>query len=108
MTFGAADGGTQMKELFKKGPGSTVEPVSNDPTQDVSFVEAGIRAAKNSRNGTRNKVIQDLSETLGCDPNALRFMFSDLAPKTDPRDFDFPDSERRRQVIRLNGWDVAE
>ena len=97
-----------MSKIYKQGKHAPILPISIKLSNDVSFVEAGVRAAKNSQNGTRKKVIQDLSDTLGCNPKALRFLFSDLAPKADPRDFDFPNSERRRQVIRLNGWDVAE
>ena len=97
-----------MRNIFKAGKSPNIDPVSNEPAQEVSFVAAGIHAAKNSRNGTRTKVINDISNTLQCEPEALGFLFSDLAPNTDPREFDFPDSERRRHVIRLNGLDAAE
>ena len=107
MAFGGQGAGENMKNLFKKGEPVNVGPVESGKAAEVAFVAAGIKAAQNSRLATRQSVVSDVCQALSCQPNDLEFLFG-AANDDDETVYDFPDSERRRMVIRYNNLDAAE
>ena len=101
--------GRQMKNPYNKSTGRTPVPLQSDPAADVVFIAGGLKAALNCLKPVRKSVISDVSKALNCEPEDLEFLFTDSADaKVDLTIFDFPDSERRRQIIRNNFLDAAE
>ena len=98
-----------MKTVFENRPPRQLAPVTQDASADVVFISGGLKAAKNSRKLVRSNVLDDVSEALNCQPEELSFLFdSESTIASDSEIFDFPDSERRRTVIRNNQLDMAE
>ena len=48
-------------------------PMPSHPSN--AFIEAAIRTAKNSKSETRDKIIADICDVLGCRPQDLEFLF---------------------------------
>lgn len=82
------------------------KPVSSETTSEMLFIQGGLRAARNSPPSIRETVMNDLSHIMGCSTESLEFLFG--SDQDDKSIYDFPDSERRRQVIRDNKLDAAE
>ncbi len=98
-----------MKQPFENGKPRIERPVDLGASAEVVFVSGGIKAAMNTPPAMRQKIIQDVSEALNCEPLDLEFLFSPQKAETDEASiYDFPDSERRRQIIRSNQLDAAE
>lgn len=97
-----------MKSPFDNQPEGHNDPVDNDMAAEVMFIQGAIRAARNVKPELREKLMRDLSMALACSPAELEFLF-EQGEDIDPRElYDFPDSERRRRVIRENRLDAAE
>lgn len=97
-----------MTKLFKDAAPRKVNPVDAQQNADVNFIAAGLKAARNSRNDIRATVLDDVSKALDCTPEDLSFLFKGVPEDEDVTIYDFPDSERRRQVIAYNNLDAAE
>jgi len=46
---------------------------------EPDFFASAIRSARMSQKSTREKIIADVAEALGCDAEALRFLFEDAS-----------------------------
>ena len=97
-----------MKNLFKDDAPVSVKPVETGNAADVTFVAAGIKAAQNLPRKHRRSVVIDVCQALRCKPHDLEFLFDAANDDDDETVYDFPDSERRRMVIRYNNLDAAE
>lgn len=98
-----------MKPPFKNGKRRKGRPVDQRASAEVVFISGGIKAAMNTPHAVRQKIMSDVSEALNCTSAELAFLFSGCEPQIDDTSiYDFPDSERRRRVIRENRLDAAE
>lgn len=98
-----------MKNPYRKLAKRKPVPMRPEPAADVVFVVGGLKAAFHSQKTVRNNVMSDVSKVLNCDPGELDFLFGHDSHSGAELDvFDFPDSDRRRQVIRKNHLDAAE
>ncbi len=99
--------GERMNKLFRR---TSIDdaPISNPASSDVVFIAGGLKAAKNCPEIHRQKVLHDVSQVLQCTPQDLNFLFDAQGDEPDNSIYDFPDSERRRQVLRHNGLLAAE
>lgn len=98
-----------MKTLYYRRTRQKINPDQSASTADVAFVTGGLKAALHSHNAVRKNVMSDVSRVLNCDPQELDFLFGETAATSNDNDvFDFPDSHRRRRVIRNNFLDAAE
>ncbi len=89
--------------------GRIVLPVAQRRTADVLFLSGALKAAKNTSPDIRKKILTDIISHTEYSETELSFLFSDIPQEAhDPKIYDFPDSERRRQVIRANRLDAAE
>ncbi len=80
-----------------------------DASADVVFISGGLKAAMNTRSTVRDNILGDVCQALNCKPEALDFLFEGGGKLDDDEaDFDFPDAERRRKIIRDNHLDAAE
>lgn len=75
---------------------------------DVMFLTGALKAAKNTPPRIREKVLMDIQAIMKCSAEELEFMFSAHNDNSDHSVYDFPDSERRRMIIRNNNLDAAE
>ncbi len=84
-------------------------PIAIPDTVDVQFIMGGLRAAQNSKPKIRHKILKDVAEVLNTSPESLEFLFVESCnDNSDAEIYDFPDSSRRRQIIRHNLLDAAE
>lgn len=98
-----------MKPPFKNGKRRKGRPVDQRASAEVVFITGGIKAAMNTSPSVRNKIVKDVSEVLNCTPLELEFLFGGTEADADEATiYDFPDSERRRRIIRENRLDAAE
>lgn len=99
----------RMKLPFRHGKPRKGRPVDARENAEVVFVSGGLKAAMNTPPSVRQKIIHDVSEALNCSPLELEFLFSGTGTDADEASiYDFPDSERRRRIIRDNRLDAAE
>lgn len=82
------------------------ELLSQPPSPAQSFIIGGISAAQHSDRAQKGGILSDVAHVLGCSVEALGFLIG--PSKSDNRDFDFPDAERRRFVGRENHLNIAE
>ena len=85
-----------------------VDPVVKAHSADVVFMAGALRAAKNSPPAIREKILADLQDHVDYDASELAFLFDGETDHNDHALYDFPDSERRRKIIRDNRLDAAE
>lgn len=98
-----------MKNMFVRGTARRACALTADPSADVKFILGGLKAAQNSQRSVRENVMIDVSKALNCDPKDLDFLFAGSHESDSHASiFDFPDSERRRSIIRNNVVDAAE
>ncbi len=100
--------GECVRKIFDDKSEVVLQPQSAILSNDVTFIVGAIRAAKNSPPHIRHKVISDIVDVIGCKPDDLEFLFVPQNDNECHEHFDFPNSARRRQVIRDNELDAAE
>jgi len=83
-------------------------PVEVKQSSDVIYISSAIKVAINASKPVRRKIVKNLGVLLNASPEQFDFMFSSEDDNTDNSVFDFPDSARRRAVIRHNIIDAAE
>lgn len=77
-------------------------------SNDVLFFHGAIKAAQNSSPKVRDKILTDLGVMMNCDPAQFQYLFDAQNDHHNHSFYDFPDSERRRLIIRNNRLDAAE
>ena len=97
-----------MKDIFTAHEPRTGKPTDQSASADVAFVSAGLVAAFHTKKTVRETILSDVSNALNCKSEDLEFLFSDEQDDDSSADFDFPDAERRRRVMRENRMDAAE
>lgn len=97
-----------MRKIFDDRKEEVLKPQPAVLSDDVTFLAGAIRAAKNTPPHIRRKVIADIVNVMGCNPSDLEFLFVPQNDNQNHEHFDFPNSARRRQIIRDNFLDAAE
>lgn len=97
-----------MQKIFDDKAEAVCNPQPAVLSDDVTFLAGAIRAAKNTPLHIRRKVMADIVNIMGCNPSDLEFLFVPQNDNQNHEHFDFPNSARRRQIIRDNFLDAAE